>query len=310
MGYKLAGFTVLGGVEIDPQMMELYRTNQRPDPRFSFLMPIQDFKNIPDTELPIELFDLDVLDGSPPCSSFSMAGSREKAWGEEKKFREGQSVQVLDDLFFHFIDVAKKLRPKIVVAENVKGLVLGNARGYVKEIFQAFREAGYETQLFLLNASRMGVPQIRERTFFIARKIDLGLPPITLGFDESPISVAEATVRASTAGAAPLTKMALVLWRRVLPGEGLSQAHPKKSWFAHRRPHPDRPMPTMIAVTPSYHWLEPRLLSPAEIVRLQTFPEDYDFVGLQAQYVCGMSVPPFMMQRVALAVAGVLQNPA
>jgi DNA (cytosine-5)-methyltransferase 1 len=50
-----------------------------------------------------ELFDIDILDGSPPCSSFSMSGSREKAWGKNKKFREGQANQVLDDLFFHFI---------------------------------------------------------------------------------------------------------------------------------------------------------------------------------------------------------------
>ncbi|WP_054972396.1 DNA cytosine methyltransferase [Paenibacillus sp. A3] len=50
MGYKLAGYTVLGNVEIDPQMMRIYRHNH--DPRFSFLMPIQQFKEIPNGELP------------------------------------------------------------------------------------------------------------------------------------------------------------------------------------------------------------------------------------------------------------------
>ena len=65
----------------------------------------------------------------------------------------------------------KKLKPKVVVAENVKGLIQGNARGYVKEIFKAFQNAGYSAQLFLLNASRMGVPQNRERTVFIANRI-------------------------------------------------------------------------------------------------------------------------------------------
>ena len=91
-----------------------------------------------------------------------MAGSREKACGKEKHFREGQSKQVLDDLFFHFIDTAKKLKPKVVVAENVKGLVIGKAKGYVKQIFKKFDEAGYDVQLFLLNAAFMGVPQKRE----------------------------------------------------------------------------------------------------------------------------------------------------
>ena len=101
-----------------------------------------------------------------------MAGSREKKWSVKKKFREGQAEQVLDDLFFHYIDIAKKLQPKVVVAENVKGLIQGNARGYVKQIFKAFKEAGYSCQLFLLNAAAMGVPQ-RRREHFLSL-IDLG----------------------------------------------------------------------------------------------------------------------------------------
>lgn len=50
---------------------------------------------------PNELFKLDILDGSPPCSTFSLAGEREKNWGKNKKFREGQASQVLDDLFLN-----------------------------------------------------------------------------------------------------------------------------------------------------------------------------------------------------------------
>ena len=156
MGYKLAGYRVLGGVEIDPRMMAGYRENHHPE--HSYLMSVRDFVNIPDHDLPPALFELDVLDGSPPCSSFSLAGARQKKWGQKHKFREGQAEQVLDDLFFEFIDIAAKLKPRIVVAENVKGLIIGKARGYVKQIFRRFREAGYRCQLFLLDASSMGVP--------------------------------------------------------------------------------------------------------------------------------------------------------
>jgi hypothetical protein len=63
-------------------------------------MGVQEFNKLPLNKIPADLFELDILDGSPPCSSFSMAGSREKAWGEKKKFREGQAHQVLDDSFF------------------------------------------------------------------------------------------------------------------------------------------------------------------------------------------------------------------
>ena len=111
-------------------MMEAYKINH--NPKYAFLESITTFKNRSD--LPKELFDLDILDGSPPCSSFSMVGNREKDWGKEKKFREGQQEQVLDTLFFDFIDLAKRLQPKTVIAENVKGLLLGEAKKYVSKI--------------------------------------------------------------------------------------------------------------------------------------------------------------------------------
>ena len=169
MGYKLAGYDVIGGVEIDKKIAAVYKKNM--NPKHFYEMGIADFNKIPDHELPEELFGIDILDGSPPCSSFSMAGSREKKWGKKTFFREGQEEQVLDDLFFQFIDTAKKLKPKVVVAENVKGLIQGNAKYYVKLIINRFKEIGYETQIFLLNAASMGVPQRRERVFFIAQRV-------------------------------------------------------------------------------------------------------------------------------------------
>ena len=91
MGYKLSGYDVIGCNEIDHRMMDTYCQNN--NPKFTFLEPIQTFKER--TDLPPELFNLDILDGSPPCSTFSMAGSREDAWGKMKKFREGQAEQLL-----------------------------------------------------------------------------------------------------------------------------------------------------------------------------------------------------------------------
>ena len=99
MGYKLAGCEVVGCLEIDEKLMEIYKTNH--NPKHAFRMGIQDFNKIEKKDLPPELYDLDLLDGSPPCSVFSMAGAREKKWGEEYFFREGQEVQKLDDLFLY-----------------------------------------------------------------------------------------------------------------------------------------------------------------------------------------------------------------
>ena len=82
MGYKLAGYEVIGCIEIDKRMNEIYLANHNPN--FNFVMDIRAFNNLPNNELPEELFDLDILDGSPPCTSFSMAGLREKTWGMKK----------------------------------------------------------------------------------------------------------------------------------------------------------------------------------------------------------------------------------
>jgi DNA (cytosine-5)-methyltransferase 1 len=297
MGYKLAGFDVLGGVEIDPQMMAIYRANHKP--KYSYLMGVQEFYNITDNEIPPVLFNLDILDGSPPCSSFSMAGSREKKWGKASKFREGQAHQVLDDLFFDFIAIAKKLQPKVVIAENVKGLIQGNARGYVKEIFAAFREAGYSCQLFLLNAAAMGVPQRRERTFFIANRIG---KKINLEFNEKQIPVSVAFNGLGPGVSKLATEDQAKWWGLTAPGEPFSKSHPTGSWFNSYKLHPGEPAKTLTASGGAgglYHWSEARKITDSEALRVQTFPDDYNLLNQHGQYICGMSVPPFMMQRVA-----------
>jgi DNA (cytosine-5)-methyltransferase 1 len=298
MGYKLAGFNMLGGVEIDPEMMAIYRANHRP--KHSYLMGVQEFNKLPLLSLPNELKNLDLLDGSPPCSVFSMAGKREKKWGAEHHFREGQQKQRLDDLFMHFIDVGQRLQPKVIVAENVKGLILGNAKGYVKEIFAAFREAGYETQLFLFNAARMGVPQARERTFFIARRRDLGWGKLEIKFDELTVTVRDALDKTTGKGV-PLQGKSLNLYKETTPGKSLADAA-GGSWFTWTRLAWGRPANTVHSGPAQLHPEEPRHLSGSELVRIQSFPDDYSFCKVEPRYLCGMSVPPYMTQRVALEI--------
>ncbi len=297
MGYKLAGFEVLGGVEIDPEMMRLYRENHKP--KHSYLMGVQDFYKIPKETLPKELFELDILDGSPPCSSFSMAGAREKAWGENKKFREGQTNQVLDDLFFHFIEVAKLLQPKVVIAENVKGLLMGKAKGYVKQIAQAFDLIGYELQLFLLNSAFMGVPQRRERSFFIARKKSLNWSNSEFKFNEKTISLKEATIGCEINTRKSVGEAITKAWHKTMPGESLAKRDEKGHLFSWIKSSYVNPVNTVTATACLLAPDEPKLLSKAEYLRLQTFPEDYNSLNIDIRYVCGMSVPPFMMQRVS-----------
>ena len=187
MGYKLAGFTHFGGVEIDPKVADVYQGNHKPKHLF-----VEDIRKFNEREnLSKELYSLDILDGSPPCSTFSMAGSRESAWGKEKVFREGQAKQTLDDLVFVYIETIKKLRPKVCLLENVKGIIQGNAKYYSKQIVARMTEAGYRVQVFCLNAASMGVPQKRERVFFIGLRNDFEVPKLELRFNEPSIVVSK-----------------------------------------------------------------------------------------------------------------------
>lgn len=310
MGYKLAGYNVVGSNDIDPKMMQIYRKNHNPS--CSWVESITTFKN--KSWIPDELFDLDILDGSPPCSSFSMAGNREKDWGKEKKFREGQADQVLDTLFFDFIDLADRLKPKVVVAENVKGLLLGDAIAYVREIYDQFEAAGYYVQHWLLDASRMGVPQKRERVFFIALRKDLAdpfmhqkdmftrAPLLNLSFHGKPILFGDVRDEHGTTNG--VSEESARLLELVLPSDNAisdinEREMGKTSRFNALIVHDHKTCPTITAGEKNYRYHDKLSMTEGDYKKVGTFPMDYDFNGLDPKYVIGMSVPPVMMAQVA-----------
>lgn len=307
MGYKLAGFDVIGCNEIDPKMMEAYKVNH--NPKYSYLEPIQTFKLRND--LPDELYSLDILDGSPPCSNFSMAGNREKDWGKEKKFREGQSLQVLDTLFFDFIDLAKKLQPKIVIAENVKGLLLGNAITYVREIYRQFDLAGYYCQHFLLDASKMGVPQRRERVFFIALRKDLAkpflyqkdiftvAPKLELKFNEKSIKFGEVMENVID-DSRPIETYIKDVWIKCPKGESMARVNDGKG-FNNIKFDENKIAPTIASANSLYMPNKANYVGENHILACTTFPLDYAYEN-KKQYICGMSVPPVMVAQIATEI--------
>lgn len=292
MGYKLAGFNHLGGVEIDPQVADVYKTNH--NPKYLFVEDIREFAN--KTEFPEELYNLDILDGSPPCSSFSMAGNREKDWGKEKVFREGQAKQRLDDLFFDYIKLAKKLQPKVVIAENVKGMLQGNAKAYVKKIKTEFENAGYKVQLFLLNAASMGVPQKRERVFFICKRKDLDFKPLKLNFSEEiiPFKNIEANEPRKSATGEVLKYLNLTK-----EGKSLASVHPKGNFFTSIRINRNDVINTIASGSNLFHYEKNEYLNNTELKLAGSYPLDYNFKKIDPQYLIGMSVPPVMTAQIA-----------
>ncbi len=297
MGYKLSGFDHLGGVEIDQKMAAVYQVNHHP--KYLYNDDIRLFKA--SNDLPDELFNIDILDGSPPCSSFSLAGNREEDWGREKMFAEGQALQTLDDLFFDFIDLADKLRPKVAVAENVAGLVAGNARAYVHDICKAFKKIGYAVQVFFMNASSMGVPQRRERIFFICHREDLALPKLKLQFDQKPIVLGEVEKHVANPIGVPLTEAFAQWWRITKNGDSFGKAHPIGSFFNSRRMSRSKVITTITATVAGKvaHYEHPNELHDDVFKLCGTFPVDYDFMDVPVKYLIGMSVPPVMMANIS-----------
>lgn len=308
MGYKRAGCEIVAANDIDPEMAWHYKHNLRPP--LYYLCPIRDLLT---AELPPQLFELDILDGSPPCSTFSMAGSREKAWGKDKHFREGQAKQVLSDLFFDYLDLVERLKPKVAIAENVKGMILGNAKGYTKLVMARLKEIGYRPQLFLLNAADCGVPQRRERVFFCAIRNDIEAPPLKLAPKHRWISAGEATSDAQSLteeevkDTAP-TDEAKTYWKHTNQGDSFAAAKMiktgKANGFGRVRNAERAPSCTLTSNSGDfYHWSQCRKLTFREWKRLGSFPDDYhaqtDKIG---KYMIGMSVPPKMTEQVARAV--------
>lgn len=312
MGYRRAGFDVVLANDIDGRMAKHYQENLRP-PHY-VLAPINQLM----ARWPAELArDIDLLDGSPPCSTFSMSGKREEDWGRSRKFTEGQANQVLSDLFFDFLDVAEALRPRAIVAENVVGLVTGRAKGYVRMIFERLRAIGYVPQLFQLNAARCGVPQMRQRVFFCAMRADLGRPSLTLDARLPIVTAGEATSdlvltdeeRAETSAANDTVSKEW--WHRTHPGETFCSAMKrggggtKLAYWNWRRLSASQPAPTLVSESRRalFHWTEHRVLSYREWLRLGSFPDDYRAESASVgRYMIGMSVPPKMTEVVACAV--------
>ena len=294
MGYKLAGFNHLGGVEIDPPIADIYKTNH--NPKHLYNLDIRDFNKL--ENLPSELYDLDILDGSPPCSTFSMAGSREKAWGKEKVFREGQKMQSLDDLVFVYCDTIIKLQPKVFLLENVKGIIQGNAKLYSKQIVEKMTKAGYNVQVFCLNAASMGVPQKRERVFFIGHKNEYNLPKLKLEFNEVAIPFGE--IDNNTKGKT-ITGEKLKYWEICPKGNSLSKVHPKGNYFGSYKISENVVSNTVIGndSSPILHYKYPNYLSNDNICQIGTYPLDYNFKTIEPKYLIGMSVPPVMTAQIA-----------
>lgn len=338
LGYRLAGYKVVWANEFIPIAQESYRANF-PDTH----LDARDIKKVAAVDIlnatGLQVGELDLFDGSPPCQSFSSAGKREKGWGKGKTYENGIK-QNNEELFSEYIRLLDGLKPKVFVAENVSGLVKGTAKGYFIEILKKLKACGYNVEAKLLDAQWLGVPQARQRIIFIGVRNDLGLSPVfpkplpyrysvrdalphisaimqwgqfeDKGNERERISsdLPSPTVRSSSGGSQHFTAEAVI--------------HDTGN-FASCVPITNKPCPSItigVSGSNSCHYLvagqgngdtetgrqpdgiERRKFTIDELKRVCAFPDDFILIGSYSQKWerLGNSVPPVMMQHIATAI--------
>jgi len=167
LGFKLAGFNISGGVDIDPDSIKTFQKN------FPKSKAVCESLLEYDDERILEDFsgkEIDVIVGGPPCQGFSSANR----WNKENEDPRNK-------LFFEYLRFVELLKPKAVVIENVRG-ILTRDNGFAKDrIEKLLEDLGYTVDCKVLNASDYGVPQNRLRAFFVAIRNDYNE---TFDFDE------------------------------------------------------------------------------------------------------------------------------
>jgi len=286
LGYSAAGFHELLAVEWDAHACRCLRQN------FPGLTVYEGDVSKLTAERALELAgvspgELAVLDGSSPCQGFSTAGKRDMGDSRNQLFRE-------------YVRMLGVFRPKVLVMENVSGMVKGKMKLIFAEILRALRDEGYVVGAWLLNAMHYGVPQSRERMIFVGVRSDLvgAGPGVPTGSGE--LVTAREGIHGCEWGVdpAPASPLHQQQWAETPIGG----AHRLR--FSLKRISPDRPSNTIAREYGSggtMHWTECRELSSGELKRLGGWSDQYQFSGKWPDILrrIGNSVPPLLMYRIS-----------
>lgn len=267
LGLIQAGNEIIWANDIDANAVETYRTN------IGDHIVLGDIKNIDIHQLP----QSDVVVGGFPCQGFSQA-NRFRVLDDERNF-----------LYRFFYEVIKEKQPRFFIAENVKGILSLGKGEAIKQILADFEEAGYITDLHLVNMADYGVPEIRQRVIIVGQRKDMG-PSMLFKFP-APTHSKDG-------------KNGLPKWLSIksaidhfpdpdkpnnVPNHEYSKYKVEyRDYTAHRQTDPDKPSPTILArgnggggVCAIPHYNGQRRLTVRESASVQTFPEDFVFRGVR-----------------------------
>ena len=291
LGLEMAGFTHIGLIEINKYASDTLKLN-RPD----WNILCEDIENVAtkdlEKEFNIKKCELDLLSGGAPCQSFSYAGKR---LGLE---------DVRGTMFYHYATFLKKLQPKMFLFENVKGLLTHDKGKTFKTILNIFEDEGYKIQYSILNALDYNVAQKRERLIVIGIRKDLE-NKVKFSFPEKnnkKLVLKDILLNVPKSECAKYSEEKAKIFKLVPPGgywkdidPKIAKEYMKSCWNMQggrtgilRRLSLDEPSLTVLTTpqmkqTERCHPLEIRPFSIRENARIQSFPDEWKFVGSIAE---------------------------
>lgn len=306
LGYSMARFRELLAVEWDDHAVETFKMNFPDVPVIKGDIVKVSVEQILEVT-GLKVGELDILDGSPPCQGFSMAGKRQLDDPRNQLFRE-------------YVRLLRGLKPKVFIMENVSGMVKGVMKLVFVEILKELKASGYKVSARLLNAMYFGVPQSRERMIFVGAREDLRIEPTHPKAENRPLTVKQAwgyddgiggsghgQLKIKTFLPAPeITGKAAEIGFLLQPGQRGSDI--VKGWQDTVRLELNKPSRVVLkeaALWKRYpkmiHPKENRGISIGELKRLSSFPDSYGFTGkwVDAWARIGNSVPPLFMRSIA-----------
>lgn len=303
LGVSKAGFNTIGLVEVDKDCCDTLRNNKK------WNVYQEDITELSKKNLckffDIEKGELDLLSGGAPCQSFSYAGKRLGL------------ADIRGTLFSHYAEFLKKLKPKMFIFENVKGLLTHDEGKTFKTIIDTFKKAGYhitDDSYQILNAWDYGVCQKRERLIIVGIRKDLK-DKISFSFPKKKrkkLVLRDILADCPESLCATYPEKKAIYFELVPPGGCWKDIDPKKakeymgkSWYSGggktgilRRLSLDEPALTVLTSpgqkqTDRCHPTEVRPFSVRENARCQSFPDNWEFSGsMSSQYrQVGNAVP-------------------
>ncbi len=330
-GLKKAGYDIRVALDFDHDSCETLRLNYK-----NTVVIEGDIQKITTDELfskaNCKLGDIDLLVGGPPCQPFSKSAF----WNGSKGLKDPRAVTLHE-----YIRVLTEMKPKAFILENVFGLAYKNHKEAFDYLKEGFKALGYHINCKVVNAADYGVPQLRQRLIILGSRDKLiefphktHLPPsekdngMLFEFNENlPFHVSAKT---AFTGLRPILKEELGSelkvngkWGHLLPDippgdnylfytEKKGHKNPLFEWRSRYwsfllKLSPDKPSWTIQAQPGPYvgpfHW-ENRRLTFAEMKRIQTFPDKYEFYGKRSsiQKQIGNAVPSLLAQKLGEAV--------